>query len=237
MRRRLILKLLLLGLVVVVVGVLVVGGWVLWQVRRTPDYWRDRPAGEPTAEADAERFEFRLQAAMSRVRDPAEPWALVVRTERINDWLVTRLPQWAEHDPEVALPAWVGHPMIATERGRIVAAAALRFDGRSRVVSFAYRPTRDPDGVAALELSRIRVGKLWLPPTEATRRVVGAVGGLSAEAEAELEAVHERWRRIRLAWTLDDGRVVAVGALAVEPERLIARCRTRPDGAASGGPP
>lgn len=216
-----------LALLVLVVTGIVVAGWAVWQARGTPDYWRLVPEDDPAIEAEAARFEDRLAATVTRVGPEDRPWRVEVEATDVNRWLATRLPQWRDNDPDIALPDWLEHPMIVTRPDQLIVAGEVRVGGGTKVFSAAYAPTVDGDGVVALALSRVRIGRLWLPAGEDVTGLLTDVAGLSEGRRKELEGQLEEVRRVRLERDLGDGRVVTVHQLDLGKGGASAVCRTR----------
>lgn len=211
---------------VVLSAVVVFGVYKLRQFSRQPTYWQTTEA-TPQAAAQAEEFERRVPAEISRARGEGELWALDIKAAHVNQWLATRLPLWAANQG-VELPSRLHRPMVAVEPGRLIVAWQVDEAADAQVVSAAFELTApDGDGVVGLSLADVYVGRFRVSPDTAAAYIAG-LDDTSAQQVAHWRALLEH---LPLRLTLPDGRVVTATDVELRNDEVKLWCRTSRPGA------
>lgn len=177
---------------------------------RAPSWWVDplTLAEDPLSAAKGSELEQQLAAAISKIRPPAEPWAIRIRDTDINAWIAARLPQWKAHDPALA---W---PMDG-------AAVQVRFDEQIATVAIA---AEDRVWSASCSVAVIP-GAVAITPEGGAIGVLPLPGG-AALTLRWLEGDGARTLRLPRTFNLGDGRQVEVLRVKLHAGAVEIECAT-----------
>jgi hypothetical protein len=214
-------------LILIPVGLLLTAGglawwaWSLWNA--VPGYWRVIGQTDERMQTRAERFEYDTIQTVQQIR-PGEPWQKVIDQQRINEWLATRLDDWAVNQ-DAEIPDWLKDPMVAIEPDRLIIAARIDAPDLKKVISFEYVPVR-PEGseVMELKLDVVRGGKLPLGFDTVMDR---ARARIDAQRLEDFDELRRRLRGQKLSLTLEDNRKVEVLDIELSDGSMMLTCRTR----------
>jgi hypothetical protein len=164
------IKRIVIGLALTLLLLAAGSGYVLWRLSwQSPSWFAPPNPNEPRVASVADDAEYLLLEQTQKIRPAAEQWTLRITQQQINAWLATRLPQWIEHDADMHWPEQIGTPQVLIEPdglrlavpvsgGGVESARAVR-----RVVVATLKPAITADGALALPLTRISLGKVWVP--------------------------------------------------------------------------
>jgi uncharacterized protein YpmS len=174
-----------------------------------------------------------------RVRPATEHWTLRLTQQQMNAWLAARLPAWIEHDANLKWPEPIGTPQVLIEPDGVSVAAPVLTHGMSRTIVARLKPEVAPDGRLSLKLTRISLGRMWIPGeplaklSDAVRDAApGFLDNPSVRHTIEVLAGHQT---ISPRFVLADGRRISVTDVRLDDGVLEIIARTD-DGTAGESP-
>ena len=203
---------------VVIVGVLAT----------TPPAWWPAPAvDQDAARTRAREIENTATRLASQVRNPDEPWSVLLKQTDANTWLEQRLRPWVE-TTFAPWPDDVGRIAVRFEQGQLVIGAAL---GARGIASFVLEPSIGPDQLARIALREVRFNRVVIPRTVAERRLSASIAQALQRDQHELAPLLAALQGEPIpeppVLALGDGRRVHLVGIESREGELVLHCQTR----------
>lgn len=217
----------------IVLALILAAGWGVHLWFSKPAYWQTYQADDPVLIQQGESIEKRLPSELSKVRPLGEPWKIEISQEEVNGWIATRLPKWLanrrdmmrQHNLPSRLPEEIQQIMVAIEPAFLALAADIEAEDVNQVISMEFKSFDGPNGLARIEMTAMRGGRLWLPEG-LVEKVVQQFGSTEQAEEKLLQKFREKLRQTDLAYPADEHRVVEVMKVEMNQGTLTATCRT-----------
>jgi uncharacterized protein YpmS len=228
-RRR--LKRVVLGVILSLALIGAGGAYTAWRLSWQEPTWYHPPDPKDLRVVTlADDAEYAMLEQSQKIRPKTEPWTLRLTQQQMNAWLAARLPAWIEHDANLRWPEQIGTPQVLIESDGVSIAAPVMTHGVSRTVVARLKPAVAPDGRLSLKLTRISLGRVWLPG-EPLGKLSDAVRDAAPEfldsprVKQTIEVLAGR-RTLSPHLVLADGRRVTVTSVHLDDGALELVART-----------
>ncbi len=177
-----------------------------WLAASTPQWWKGASGYGPADDQRAGQLETHFTAALHRLRENDQPWAIEIEAEDLNRWLACRAVRWADFDPELASLSELARWRLDARAGRLLVAA----DQGGWIMGASLQPGVETGGLE-LGLAQASIGSLRVPASLGS----GALHSLQPELR--------RLMQLKLV----DGRTVELVDIELLPGRIVLQMRTR----------
>ncbi len=236
------LTLIFLGLLML--AVILGGGWAYWQWQSTPTYWQANTQFLEKTKAEqleqlAQDVENQVLNALSTRRgqyalgqvNPTQATQtgqsnateeIRLSIEHVNAWLHVRLPQWLANQ-NIQMPQAVSKLMLHTEQGQPAVAFAYSHEGHEQIVTLVFDMKVAPGGLMTVRLREMRGGKLPLKSDWIADRM-----GSSSLAEQASALMQGKTFEHVFSHPTDPKRKVRLTALDIQPQGVILQIKSAP---------
>ncbi len=200
-------RFLVILLVVFLLGLLVVGLLLVWAYhssQQAPEFYRQALKIDPAKAADrSDRMLQRATALASEVKEKPN-WQAIFTAEEINGWLAVDLVKNHAH----AMPPDLHDPRVSIVPGELTIACQMQRGGFKSVLSLTIDVYLSRPGEIAVEIKKVRAGRLPLPLRDVWEQIAAAA----------------RQAAIPIRWEQKDGNpvvVICLPAMEDDKNRII----------------